>query len=55
MPSFKFELEIPSTAGPNSASGLYSLDGRGGPGPSDGVRRHAFQYRDDKLTGESDT
>ena len=43
-----------STAGQNSASGLYSLDGRGG-GPSDGVRRHAFRYRDDRLTGESDT
>jgi len=40
MPSFKSELQNPSIAGPDSPSGLYSLDGRGG--PSDGVRMYGF-------------
>jgi len=40
MPSFKSELQNPSIAGPDSPSGLYSLDGWGG--PSDGVRMCGF-------------
>lgn len=38
MSSFKSEPQSPSTASPNSSSGLYSLGGRGG-GPSHGTQQ----------------